>query len=239
MPIFLHGGVLHLLMNVAAQVVIGIQAEFKWGMEKLPQESQDSRNHPDGSRSVGAAEAGHASGHYRSTAPLWGTGRVISIYLLSGVLGNVLASVAEGTNGNLGVGASGAILGLIGGEAVFLWSTWKLWEDQQRFGRARGMGLSLVFIVIVGAAANKTIDNWAHLGGFLAGLVFGCFAHFKNFTDQGLRIVVGLTGFVGLCGWAGMIAVLLTHTKQQQQHLPGLCAACLDSGTFLLNALER
>jgi membrane associated rhomboid family serine protease len=32
-PIFLHSGLLHLAMNVMAQFTIGLQAEFKWGME--------------------------------------------------------------------------------------------------------------------------------------------------------------------------------------------------------------
>ena len=70
------------------------------------------------------------------------------------------------------VGASGAIFGLIGALAVFLY------RNRQIFGERGRRNLQNVIII---AAINFLfglrggIDNWAHLGGLIGGLILGWF----------------------------------------------------------------
>jgi rhomboid protease GluP len=89
--------------------------------------------------------------------------RLVAVYLVSGFVG-AAASFAFGRTA-LGVGASGAIFGLLGGLVAFLW-------------RRRSRGLAQLQSVLVIVALNlafglsiPNIDNLAHVGGFVGGLV--------------------------------------------------------------------
>jgi rhomboid protease GluP len=70
------------------------------------------------------------------------------------------------------VGASTAIFGLIGAEAVFLIQNRKLFAHQ--FRSAIGNTLHHFRNLFLGLAPN--IDNWGHIGGLIGGLMFTSFA---------------------------------------------------------------
>jgi rhomboid protease GluP len=71
------------------------------------------------------------------------------------------------------VGASTAIFGLIGAEAVFLIQNRRLFAHQ--FRSAIGNILFIIFVnLFLGLAPN--IDNWGHIGGLVGGLMFTWFA---------------------------------------------------------------
>ena len=71
------------------------------------------------------------------------------------------------------VGASTAIFGLIGAEAVFLIQNRKLFAHQ--FRSAIGNVLFIIFVnLFLGLAPS--IDNWGHIGGLVGGLMFTSFA---------------------------------------------------------------
>jgi membrane associated rhomboid family serine protease len=93
-----------------------------------------------------------------------GYARFLMIYFFSGVIG-VLASFLFSTSASLG--ASGAIFGLIGALAVFLYRHTRL------FGPAgRNMLYNVVFIIaanLVISVATPGIDLWAHVGGLVTG----------------------------------------------------------------------
>ncbi len=100
----------------------------------------------------------------------FGSFRYVLIYLVSGIVGGVL-SLAFGEPG-IRVGASGAILGVIGA-ATLLFSAnrperpWpQAWRKQVFFG---------LFLTLAGTVAFgsffKEVDNMAHMGGALAGIL--------------------------------------------------------------------
>jgi rhomboid protease GluP len=118
---------------------------------------------------------------------LLGWGRFLTIYLFSGLVGN-LASYAFGSSFGVAAGASGAIFGLIGALGAFFF---RYRERLGAWGRARlGNILFLVVINLAIGAAYRIIDNWAHLGGLLCGVGLGwALAPRYEFDPIGRRMV--------------------------------------------------
>ncbi|MFP3853798.1 MAG: rhomboid family intramembrane serine protease [Anaerolineales bacterium] len=90
--------------------------------------------------------------------------RYISVYFLSG-LGGVAASIAFSQAPS--AGASGAIFGLLGALAGFLF------RHRELLGRAgTGQLRHIVMLAIINLAIGLSpgIDNWGHFGGLITGL---------------------------------------------------------------------
>ena len=127
-PMFLHGGIVHIALNMYALLAFGPQLER-----------------------------------------FYGHGRYLALYLVSGFAGNVASfqfSLAPS------LGASTAIFGLLGAEAVFLYRNRKL------FGGAQRALTNLIVIAVINLAygfASPGIDYWGHIGGLLGGLLFAWF----------------------------------------------------------------
>ncbi len=138
----------------------------------------------------------------------FGRGRMLLLFLLTGIAANV-GALAVGVYG-IGIGASGAIMGLTGMAAG--WG--------QRDGTSAGINVRnrmlkwaayvMIFGYVIGA------DNAAHLFGFLAGGLFG-FAlppeHLRR-TERGwLRLMQAIIGavvaiaLVALCLWPPTSAI--------------------------------
>jgi rhomboid protease GluP len=100
----------------------------------------------------------------------FGHGRFLLLYVLGAYTGNVVSFLLSG---GYSVGASTAIFGLLGAEAVFLFQNRELFAGQ--FGKAIQ---NVVFIAIVNLiiGLQPGIDNWGHVGGLLGGLMFTWFA---------------------------------------------------------------
>jgi len=98
----------------------------------------------------------------------FGSIRFLGMYLLAGLLGSA-ASYAFNSPDTLGVGASGAVFGVIGILIVFL---------RRRRGRAfvdhyvRTLMMFVGFNLVLGFMVTR-IDNVAHIGGLVGGLVLG------------------------------------------------------------------
>ncbi len=99
---------------------------------------------------------------------VFGAGRFLILYLLSGVSGSLLSFAF---NPQLSAGASGAIFGLIGALGAHLF------RHREAFGR---LGQRRLWDVIGVALYNLVfgfitpgIDNLGHLGGLLSGVVLG------------------------------------------------------------------
>jgi rhomboid protease GluP len=100
----------------------------------------------------------------------FGHRRFIVLYVLGAFAGNVMSFLFTNADS---VGASTAIFGLIGAEAVFLIQNRKLFAHQ--FRSAIGNTLFIIFVnLFLGLAPN--IDNWGHIGGLIGGLMFTSFA---------------------------------------------------------------
>ncbi len=123
---FLHAGILHLLMNMFALAYIGMFLE-----------------------------------------PIMGRFRFISAYLLTGVCSGLMSLYMHSYT--VGVGASGAIFGMYG---VFLATlTTKYIEKTARKTQLRSIMLFVLYNLLAGTEGN--VDNAAHIGGLISGIVVG------------------------------------------------------------------
>ena len=152
---------------------------------------------------------------------VYGRARFLFFYLISAIVSSI-ASLPFVQNA-LGVGASGAVFGLIG-VAVALGLRYK---DRlpRRLGRILGLRL-LPFIAIdillgffIFPHFNFHVNNAAHLGGLFAGFVGGLVLTPEIFSYRGRekRIVVGLTAaLVALTIASGVMPVLHAVTDSGQ-----------------------
>lgn len=99
---------------------------------------------------------------------VFGRVRFLAIYVLAGFSGAV-ASYAFGDCPSLGVGASGAIFGIIGALLVF-----SFFRRQSRAGAANLQGILLIVALnlFIGFTVPQ-IDNFAHMGGLAGGILLG------------------------------------------------------------------
>jgi rhomboid protease GluP len=100
----------------------------------------------------------------------FGHGRFLVLYILSGFAGSVFSFLLSSADS---IGASGAIFGLIGAEGIFLYQNRKLLGSQVK----RAIN-NVIFIVVLNLflGLSPGIDNWAHVGGLMGGLIFAWFA---------------------------------------------------------------
>ncbi|KAJ4835072.1 Retinoblastoma-like protein 1 [Turnera subulata] len=93
--------------------------------------------------------------------------RVGIIYLLSGFGGSILSSLF--IQQNISVGASGALFGLLGAMLSELLTNWTIYSNKI------AALLTLVVIIAINLAVGilPHVDNFAHIGGFLAGFLLG------------------------------------------------------------------
>nr|GMD73368.1 RHOMBOID-like protein 1 [Ipomoea batatas]GME20306.1 RHOMBOID-like protein 1 [Ipomoea batatas] len=89
------------------------------------------------------------------------------LYVLSGI-GGSLASALFVRN-NISVGASGALFGLLGAMLSELLTNWSIYENKL------ATLLTLILIILINLAVGilPHVDNFAHLGGFVAGYLLG------------------------------------------------------------------
>jgi len=97
----------------------------------------------------------------------FGTARFVITYLLAGVSG-VIFSLALSPYPS--AGASGAIFGILGALAAFLYRHRGLFG---RFGRLQLRQIILIALLNLGLGLMPGIDNWGHLGGLITGAVLG------------------------------------------------------------------
>ncbi|KAH8120280.1 rhomboid-domain-containing protein, partial [Phellopilus nigrolimitatus] len=126
-PIFVHAGIIHIVLNMLAQMLVSAQIEREMG-----------------------------------------SGGFFLVYFAAGIFGNVL-----GGNFSLvgvpSVGASGAIFGTVAVMWVDLFAHWKYHYKPV----TRLIYMSVELVIGVGVGFIPYVDNFAHLGGFLMGLLVG------------------------------------------------------------------
>jgi rhomboid protease GluP len=102
---------------------------------------------------------------------LIGRWRFVALYLGSGVLGNLVSLVVQGNQAVSG-GASGAVFSLFGALLVFLWRE-RAQVDRSEFRWLFGGALGFSAAILAMGFVVKGIDNAAHMGGLVAGLLLG------------------------------------------------------------------
>jgi rhomboid protease GluP len=104
----------------------------------------------------------------------FGHRRFLLLYLLGGFSGNVLSFLISSQRYSFSIGASTAIFGLMGAEAVFLIQNRKVFAGQFRRAINNIIVVAAINLFIIGSLPG--IDNWGHIGGLLGGLIFTWFA---------------------------------------------------------------
>ena len=92
----------------------------------------------------------------------------LALVFLISMLGGGIAS-AHGLPGKASVGASGGIMGLLGFLLVFEFLHGKLVPQRA----TRRLCAALLFTFVVGFVGYNFVDNWAHGGGLVAGMIYG------------------------------------------------------------------
>jgi len=107
---------------------------------------------------------------------IYGNHKFVFIYFLAGIMGNI-ASFALTPYPNIpGVGASGAIFGLLG--AIVYYGV----ENPRTFKRY--FGYNVIVIIIINLAfgfSTEGIDNFAHIGGLIGGFLAAGILGVKDF----------------------------------------------------------
>lgn len=147
-PMFLHGGFLHIIMNMYVQLLMGFRCEAKWGF-----------------------------------------GFTALVYFSSGIGGCLTSAV--GSPVSVGVGASGAIVGLVGAQIAELTANWNGLETSFRQRSAGQLAFFLIILFLFGTS-DQHVDNYAHFGGLVTGLLVG----YSKWADSGICLC---TCFQGRC----------------------------------------
>lgn len=158
---FLHGGALHILLNMYALWNLG-----------------------------------------RTVEVVFGRRRTLYIYLVSGVIGSI-ASVELQTRPTVGVGASGAIMGLLGATIYFAWTL------RGQGARINWAQLLMPVIMTLGyGLVLEGVDNWAHIGGLVGGGVAGLLAGVQGEESRWRPFVAGALGVVLLAILVGVLPLV-------------------------------
>lgn len=152
-PVFIHIGLAHLLVNMYGLWIIGPYVERLYGSAKFVV------------LWVGTGIAGVVAS-YLSVRPEWAVGPV----------GRFLFRAGDGPS----AGASGALFGLVG--LLFVFGIKFRRELPEGFKRAFGTGLLPIIVLnlVIGFLGRGFVDNAAHLGGLLAGALFGLVIGYKR-----------------------------------------------------------
>lgn len=123
----------------------------------------------------------------------FGSLRFLVIYFVCGFLASVASfAFTDPLTLTVGVGASGAIFGLLGA-----WVAFNYRRREMRFHRGNLQGaMVLIAINLVLGFSIAGIDNLAHIGGLVAGVVAGGIA--EGFGSRSSRLAVQVVGFAAL-----------------------------------------
>lgn len=108
----------------------------------------------------------------RIVESVYGHGRFVLLYFLAAFAGNVASYVMSP---NPSLGASTAIFGLIGAEAIFVIRNRRFYGN--RFSSTLGnIGIIIALNLAIGFIPGASIDYWGHIGGLIGGTVFAFLA---------------------------------------------------------------
>lgn len=96
--------------------------------------------------------------------------RFLSLYLISGLAGNILSFLLTPAPS---LGSSTAIFGILGAEGVFIYQHRHLFGDHFKVALRQIVQIAVINIII---GLSPGIDNWGHIGGLVGGIVFTWFA---------------------------------------------------------------
>jgi len=101
----------------------------------------------------------------------WGTWKTFGFYFGTAIGASLLSCV--GSPCSVSVGASGALLGIIGAYMAWIILNWNNSVVLPQPGQRMCMMVWWLFIIFIIGLSVTGIDNWAHFGGWLSGLLLG------------------------------------------------------------------
>src|SRR5262245_26940923 len=132
----------------------------------------------------------------------FGTERLATIWFVTGVAGSALSQLSHMTHT---VGASGALCGLLGLLLVHGW----------RLGGAYGSRLKSVMaqnvVLMIGMSLLPGIDWRNHLGGFLAGCVFGFVVPSGPFRSRATEAIWVVLAWLSVAAILGSFYMMAMH----------------------------
>lgn len=125
---FVHAGFLHILLNLVAQLRLGILLEREWGRIQF-----------------------------------------LVIYLISGLAATLMSCLIQPDT--ISVGASGAILGLVGAYFAYIILIWKTLDSKTK--KVQVVQAAFLLLVLGLLSLAPFIDTSAHFGGLIIGFLLG------------------------------------------------------------------
>jgi rhomboid protease GluP len=157
---------------------------------------------------------------------VYGSARYLFFYVVTGAFGFLVSSAT----GHFSLGASGALLGLVG---LLLAITTKRGGAYMREMRSR-LITDVVILFALGFSGFMAMDNFAHGGGLAAGFLLGkLFADHKPVTAGERRTAYALGWLAGVVIIASFVFMFLHY----RDPLPG--RGPLTSGSVCTKAIRR
>mmetsp|Transcript_4058 Transcript_4058/g.8789 ORF Transcript_4058/g.8789 Transcript_4058/m.8789 type:complete len:326 (-) Transcript_4058:47-1024(-) len=145
-----------------------------------------------------------------------GSSRFTSVYVLSGIFGNLISAAAQPLK--MSVGASTSVLGLFGASTALLCLDWT-----QKGSASRLQWLAAVGFMVALQAATGGSDMWGHVAGFTAGFCLTWLMAPERVVNNGMsrstQQLVSASSFTFLLGAVGLSALALS-----MQQLPDVLA---------------
>jgi len=136
---------------------------------------------------------------------LYGSARYLFLYVVTGAFGFLLSAAT----GHFSLGASGAILGIVG---AMLAITSKRGGSFMRDLRSR-LIRSVVILFVIGLYPGIRIDNMAHLGGVASGFVLGKILADRQPMDARERQTAYLLGWLAGMAIIVSFALMILHYR--------------------------
>lgn len=135
---------------------------------------------------------------WKRSAMVFHTGAQLYIFLISGVVSGWVGATHQFET--VSVGSSGAILGLVG--AVVGWSLSRSYIRREAKEAVSGFPAVVLLVVLTAGWFLPGMDEYANIGGAVAGLFLGVFISSKSEEEHGVVTAIVLLGLtiVLLCG---------------------------------------
>jgi membrane associated rhomboid family serine protease len=104
----------------------------------------------------------------RIVEPVFGAARFLAIYCIAGLVGNLASVFNPNMQATFSIGASGAVLGIMGALMVALLARRGGWPERWRQNLIWNLAVLLLIELIIGWVMPVT-DNFAHGGGLVGG----------------------------------------------------------------------
>ncbi|KAI7891187.1 uncharacterized protein EV154DRAFT_420767 [Mucor mucedo] len=178
--IFLHAGVVHILINLLTHLQLGGEIERKLGLI-----------------------------------------RYMILYFVSGIWGSILSGVLSGITTS-SMGCSGSLFGLVGFQVTDLLIHWK---EIRRPGRELVVLLfSALFALVLGLFPG--IDNFAHIGGLVMGLLFGVILTSSPSNASRKAIIVGWVARIVCLVLFLVLYIVFLRIFYTSSDLSAVCPGC-------------